>query len=465
MAVRLAVTMVMARYLGKALFGDRSYVMALVGSFEILANFGLNQIAVREIAVHRDKADVYFGSVILLKALMTVVTLGVLVVIAQTSPGGAHVRSGIYLYGLAAILNFFANTYYVLYRAFERMQYEAVLVIVERGLFLLLALLLVYLKAGFVALFWANLIAALVKLAVGAWLTVSRFTLPKIRFDWTLYKTYVRETLPVGISQLINTMSVRIDIVLLGYLATSEIVGTFSGPYRIVDAVGLLSVVLVTSLFPVMSRRASVGVEALRDLLQRAVKVTLLVALPASIGLFLLARPALNLALGEQFADSQAVLMVLTVVIAPIYLTRLFHFCFIALKHQVEYTYIGGGTLLLNAVLDLILIPRIGYWGACVGALTAALVRLLICSWRLRRHVGPVYPWKTLWRLLLPNLALAAVLWALPTWMSNWSWSWILAGAAAGLVYLALAWFAGALDQSEKGAMRLVLAKIGTRSR
>jgi O-antigen/teichoic acid export membrane protein len=159
------------------------------------------------------------------------------------------------------------------------------------------------------------------------------------------------------------------------------------------------------------------------------------------------------------------VLVLLTAVIVPIYLNRLFHYCFISLKRQIEYTYIAGSTLLLNAVLDLILIPRIGYWGACVGALSAEIVRLLICSWRLRRHIGPVYPWKTLWRLVPPNLALAAILWALQSWLAPWAWAWIVAGAAAGLAYLALAWFAGALDQSEKGAMRLALAKIGTRSR
>lgn len=449
--------MLLARYLGKSLFGDYNYITALVGSFEVLSDLGLNQIAVREIAIQRDKADEYFGSVLMLKVFLMLLTLGVLIIVAETTPSSTYVRKGLYLYGLSVVLNFLANTYFVLYRAFEQMHYEALLVLLARSTHVLLLVILVWRQASFTHLFWANIAAVLIKLVVGGWLTVTRFTLPKIRFSWDLYKHYLKETLPVGIGQIINSMSVRLDIVLLGWLTVSESVGVFSGPYRVVDAVGLLSVVFVTALFPTMARRADVSRDQLRQLVRSAAKIMLLVAVPAGIGLTVLARPALTLVLGSEFADAERVLQVLTPIIVPIYLNRLFNFAFISIKRQSEYAYISGTTLILNILLDLILIPQIGYWGACVGAVSAEVVRLILCVWRIQHQIGSLGLGEILKRIVLPNLALAVVLLTLV------SWSWIAAALVGAAVYLALVLLVGSLDQDEKGALGQVLNKAGIR--
>jgi O-antigen/teichoic acid export membrane protein len=134
-------------------------------------------------------------------------------------------------------------------------------------------------------------------------------------------------------------------------------------------------------------------------------------------------------------------------------LNRLFNFAFISIKRQVEYAYISGATLLLNVLLDLILIPRIGYWGACVGAVSAEVVRLILCLWRIRHQIGSLGLGEILKRIVLPNLALTVILLVLV------SWSWIAAALAGAAVYLALVLLAGSLDQNEKGALEQVLSK------
>jgi O-antigen/teichoic acid export membrane protein len=160
--------MALARYLGTALFGDYNYIAAIVGTFELLSDLGLNQIAIREIAKRRDKADEYFGDVLMLKGFMTLISLTILVVAAHVTPGDPRVRAGIYLYGISAILNYLVNTYSVLYRAYERMHYEALLIIAERGTYVLLIVLLISRQASFLALFWANIVSVAFKLVLEA---------------------------------------------------------------------------------------------------------------------------------------------------------------------------------------------------------------------------------------------------------------------------------------------------------
>jgi O-antigen/teichoic acid export membrane protein len=458
LSARLIVTMITARYLGKALFGDYSYVAALVGAFELLSDFGLNQIAIREIARRQEKADDYFGSVLMLKGSMMLLTLAILIVAANSAPGEAHVRVSIYVYGASVILNHFVNTSFVLFRAFERMQYEAVLVLLERALYVLLTVWVISQGAGFVSLFWVNMVSVLVKLALGAWIIATRFTLPKIRLDWAMYKQYLRESLPVGVSQIVNSLILRIDVILLGFLTTSEVVGAFSGPYRIVDTAGLMSVVLITAVFPVMARRARVSRDALRDLLQTAIKALLLLAIPASIGLIILARPALQFVLGGEFTESRAVLQVLALVIIPVYLNRLFDYAFISINRQVAYARITAVALLLNIILDVALIPSIGYWGACVGTVSAEVLRLALCLWLISREVGQLRFWPVVKRIITPGAGMALVL------LSLASYSWIVAAIAGALAYLSLVFLGGVLDPKERRALRQVLGtRLGSR--
>jgi O-antigen/teichoic acid export membrane protein len=451
LAARFVVTMVLARYLGRALFGDYNYVTALVGSFEWLADFGLNQIAIREIAKQRDKAGEYFGNALILKAITSLIALIILGIVANTAPAKPHVKLGLYLYGVSAILNYLVNTYFVLYRALERMQYQALLVLVDRGLYVLLLIVLVSRQASFVNLFWANMITVIVKLVIGTWINSTRFTLPKFRLDLERYKEYMRQALPVGIGLIIASVNVRIDIVLLGFLQPSDVVGAFSGPYRIVDAVGSMSAVLIVVLFPVMARRVHASKERFRQLLQRTTKFILLVAAPASIGLIILARPALLLVLGDEFVDARGVLQVLAVIIVPLYLNNLFNFALISIGRQVEYAYISGFALLLNFMIALMLIPNLGYWGACAGTVSGEVVCLILCYWRINRQVGQLYLWRTIKRSIIPSLAMVAVLLALI------SWSWLVATVAGAAVYIALVSLGGTLDQDERQALRQVL--------
>jgi O-antigen/teichoic acid export membrane protein len=455
MAARLIATMALARYLGTALFGDYSYIAALVGTFELLSDLGLNQIAIREIAKRRDKADEYFGDVLMLKGLMTLISLAILVVAANVTPGDPRVRVGVYLYGISAILNYLVNTYFVLYRAYEKMQYEALLIVAERGTYVLLIILLISRQASFLTLFWANIISVVFKLVLGAWLTASRFTLPRIRLDWGRYKKYLRDTLPVGVGLIVDSISFRIDIVLLGILATSEIVGFFSGAYRIIEATKLMWVVWITALFPVMARRAAISLDAVAALLQRTIKILLLVVTPSAIALVVLAHPVTLFVLGKEFAESTAVLRVLALTIVPIGLNSLFSFTFISINRQDEYAKITSGALVLNIIIDITLIPIVGYWGACMGTIAAETIRFCLCYWRMRSKIGPLHFWKTTRRLVLPNLALAAVM------VAVMSWSWIAAALAGGIVYLVVLRLVGALDQDERRVMRRALGRAG----
>lgn len=262
-------------------------------------------------------------------------------------------------------------------------------------------------------------------------------------FNWTLYRRYVKETLPVGAILLIQGVSLRIDIVLLAAFRSSEEVGYFTGPYRMVDAVAMLSIVLVTALFPVMARQAGKD-EQINRTVRKAIKLLLAVAIPISLGLIVLASSVLRLFLGSDFSPAAPVLQLLAIVIAPIFVNHLLAFAFISVNRQADYAVISGIALVINIVLDLILIPLIGYWGACIGTLCGEGFRFTIGYARLQNRVGSLGILRTVGVLALPSIVMMIVLLFLTPF------SWIIAAILGFGAYIAALFFSGALESDER---------------
>lgn len=450
LGARLVVIMILARYLGTSYFGDYNYVIAIVGLFEFLSDFGLNDIAVREISRHRHRTDELFGSVLILKALIMLLMVGILLIVAYALPSDDHVRTAILLYGASVILNFFVDTYFVVYRATERMSYEAVIVFVERWTYVLILVLFVMRGVSFSYLFWANIISAVIKLILGTWVTATRFHRPTLHVDWSVYRNYLHETIPVGVSQLINSVSLRVGIVLLSLLGTSRAVGIFAGPYRIVDAVGLMSIVLLTAIFPVMGRRAKWQPQGLTPVMNKTLRALLFVAVPASIGLAVLARPTVDIVLGNEYSEAANVLTLLALILVPVYLNRMLSFAFIAINRQKEYAYITGSALVITVILDLLLIPQYGLWGAVAGTIVGEVARLAFGYYYYARFASPLELFVTLKRLAPAAIALLIALIALERV------SWLLAGFVGLAAYLAIAWFSGAVEEERQIIRRLL---------
>ncbi|MBN2354704.1 oligosaccharide flippase family protein, partial [candidate division KSB1 bacterium] len=71
----------LANYLGETAFGRLSIAIAYVGTFDIISNFGLNQILVREISKNPSDQARFLGSGIVFKILLAFVSVGTLLLI------------------------------------------------------------------------------------------------------------------------------------------------------------------------------------------------------------------------------------------------------------------------------------------------------------------------------------------------------------------------------------------------
>jgi O-antigen/teichoic acid export membrane protein len=197
-------------------------------------------------------------------------------------------------------------------------------------------------------LVFANLAANLLLWVYYAQVIGWRFRLwVSLKRDVQLWKTLISEAIPLGGGLLLRQLGWQLDSLLLYWLADSYSAGLFAGPYRLLLAVRLLSMILVLPLYPGLVRSA-----------QNAGAV-IFVFTPDLV---------VRLLLGAKFLAATVALQWFGLAFVPMFVSALFPYVYTALARQRAFLFITGIALVVRLSLELWLIPKFGYMSACIIA-------------------------------------------------------------------------------------------------
>lgn len=156
---------------------------------------------------------------------------------------------------------------------------------------------------------------------------------------------------------------------------------------------GVFTISISTVTFPAISRLVAQGdIDEMGRRFQSAIMLTMHVALPASVGLFVLAKPIVQLlfergAFGN--ADTEAMVPVLAIFCAglPFYsyatlVTRAFH----SMKDMKTPVRMAAGAFVVNLVLSLALMGPLGVRGLALASNIAIVLQTMVLQWVLGRR-------------------------------------------------------------------------------
>src|SRR2546430_5251251 len=106
-AVFFVTVVMIARYLGAEGFGHYSLIIALVGIFQLVADMGVRNILVRNIALEHENFQTHLGIAQTLLWMLSLVSLGCIVLLANLLGLTPEVRQSRDFAGLAPIVTFY----------------------------------------------------------------------------------------------------------------------------------------------------------------------------------------------------------------------------------------------------------------------------------------------------------------------------------------------------------------------
>ncbi|MEW6747937.1 MAG: lipid II flippase MurJ, partial [Planctomycetota bacterium] len=195
---------------------------------------------------------------------------------------------------------------------------------------------------------------------------------PRVRELW-------HQSLPFVAIMVVVTLYGRLDVLVLYPVWGEDEVGVYSASLRVVNVFVIAIQCFVAALYPLLSKSFNETHTELLAFTRRALKHVLLVTIPVSATVSILAREIATLLFGgEHFEVSGEVLALQAWLPVPYAVTVIQAYSLLARGRQrVDLAVNVIGTVVL-AILTLLLIPRFGAMGTAVATLAATVIYLCV---------------------------------------------------------------------------------------
>ncbi len=370
--------MYITRYLGPEEYGILSFALAFTTIFGIMADLGLSQFIVREISRDPSLAPKYLGNALGIKIIASLLTFILAALIINGLNYPAKTVDVVYLIALYVLFNSFIQLFYSLFQSYEKMEYQAIGLVLTNILLLVLALLGIHLNMDLVYFALVYFIVSLIILIYVAVVSLRKFIIPKIEFDLDFSRKVLGESLFFVLAMVFTEIYFNIDSVMISLLVGNTAVGFYNAAYKLIFILMFIPGVLVISMFPVMSKHFKSAKNLLKLEYERMFKYLFIIALMILIFGFIFADKIILIIYGSAFIPSISALQILICVIPIIFITYLSGNLLGSINKQRFVAIVTAASAVLNVILNLFLIPQFSYFGASVATVLTELCVLIL---------------------------------------------------------------------------------------
>jgi O-antigen/teichoic acid export membrane protein len=446
--IQLAAIALVARTVGVAQFGTYSFIMAFAIFFQQIADMGLCNILIRELARAPERLEEIFGAALSLIWLLTIAAGVLMIAVVPWLHFPLYAKLLMLLMGCATLAQFHVMGYGAVLRAHEDNELFAIGFFLHKVFFLLLIFGAMRMKYPLFGVVLAHLMPALGQWALYRWMVARHYGHAGLRTDWKLWKYLLTKSIPVGGATTLRLVSQQIDIFILTSMRDMRTVGLFSGPYRMANMLRFIPAQMSMPLYPMYSRIAHgpEGKAAVQVAYVRSVKVFLILGLPVTILFAGFARAAIMVLLGPKYDEAIVAMQWMGLAFLPFFISDPLPFLLTALDQQRYLLYCVIIAIAGRAALDVALIPVLGYVGPCVAFFASEVLLLGLMLGRLSAMGYHLPMLATAWKPVL-----AAGFMMLAVWPCRDCGALLapLAGLGALGVYGLALWKLGTFDASE----------------
>ena len=347
-------TILIARRLGSAGFGEYAFIASAVFIGNMLTTFGTDMLLIREIAARRDFSQ-------LLPSLFLQLSLSVgliaLIWVLPALPGQSAIGwLALKIYSLALIPFAFFSVFSSVLRGLQRMDHYAALNLFTALVQLAGTFVFIRTDSSVVTLAWLLLAVQVAATILAGWLCRDQFSHFHLPAQFSLRQ--FRPVLPLVALSIIGILYQRLGILLVTFLLGAAATGWFSAALRVVEFAKTAHLAIFTVLYPRMANSQ----DRLKDF--RLVWLVLLTgAIIATLGLFLLASPLILVLFGAEYAASIPLLRLLAWMLVPFTVSTYLSLAFVAANREKPVLISLAASLLTLLLLNFLWTPRVGILG------------------------------------------------------------------------------------------------------
>jgi O-antigen/teichoic acid export membrane protein len=376
----IASTGYIARKLGAEGFATFSIGIAFALMFAPLTNMGLRALTVRYVAQHRNESRQHLGTVLTLRLVLALFAIGVVLLATPLGSPDPATRLVATIAAGTLLLNTIVGVLTDGYHAIERMGPPARAGIVGGLVLTIASVVAAGLGGGPSALAATYLLGPMVT-GVYLWVGAARAGIqPQLTWAPAEFRRLLKEALPFFGQGLVESISSRLDLVILGHTLGNANLGGYTAARQLAARASVVVDGSGTALLPSLAHLRTTDPDRAPLLLRGTLRWMLAVTLPLAVATALAAPEIIRLVFGAGFESGSTVLG-LQIFVLPFtaMAVALGHALFVVHRNrQVVSTSITSTTVTTAAVIPGTLL--LGTIGAPIANLIG---RILLVALRL----------------------------------------------------------------------------------
>ena len=364
------------RILGATEFGKFTFALSFVAIFATISDFGLSDIATRELSQDKKNEKEYSG-ILSLKILLSVASLILITIGSFFIASDIIIKKIIWILGFSVIINNFFFIICAFFRARQQMEYEAGAKIIQSLIMVCIVIFVLFNFPLIENVSWGYLIANLASFIL-LLLFFHFYIQPlKLSFDKNLLRKFFRFSQPLGFSAIFVVIILNIDSVMMGRLGQITENGWYSAVRAIVNLTFVLATLIWVSFYPVLSHFFKESKEKFQRVWNYYMESMIILAIPLVMGGLFLAPKIVDFIYGQKFSPSVPAFQILIFAAGINFVYNPYIIMLFVSNQQKKYLWISFIAAIIDVITNIILIPRYSFYGASIAMLITSIFILL----------------------------------------------------------------------------------------
>lgn len=369
--------------LGVEMFGKVSYAQNIISYFTLVINFGFEYSATRRIAINKnDKttlSEIFWG-VLKQKAILLLFSFAALVLLYFTF---SRVHDDFKLYLFVFLLNVGVVLFPTwFFQGIEQMGKMAVFNVIIKALGLILTVVFVRSASDYLLYPLFHSIAYILCGVIALMYVVKHFQIPWVKTDKTLNKRLFKDGFPIFLNNLFVSGYTIANMTILGIFETDTVVGYYSGAYKIIMAVLMLtSMPINMAIYPIISRKFAESYKAGITYFKKSIVNLAVISLIVSIVTYFAAPLLVKIILRGDFEPAVDLLRLFSVLPFLVIMASLFTVQGLYGAGLQRYApYVGASIGTFCIIFDIIMIPKYSMYAAALGWIISQALEIIISA-------------------------------------------------------------------------------------
>lgn len=367
-----------SRVIGAAGIGKVNFSNSIANYFLIIASLGIPLYGIREVAKIRDnseKLSKIFTEIFLINSISTIISIILYYVMILNVNYFSNNKLLFIVSGFSIFLNI-ANIDW-LYQGLEEYKYIALRSIIFKVISLICLFTFVKTKDDYITYALINILAIGGNNIINI-INIRKFT--SFSFKNLEFNKHIKPITTLLSIQLAVNIYINLDTTMLGILSGDDKVGYYTSASR----VNKIIVTVITSVSTILLPRLSYYIEKnnmdeFKRIINKAIKVLILLNIPAMIGTIFLSNEIITVLFGKEFMPSIMTMRIMSPLIIILSIGNLFGqqiLMTIGRENELLKSVVIGA--IINFTFNFILIPNMNQNGAAISTVIAEFFVMLV---------------------------------------------------------------------------------------